>query len=55
MPYSREYFRLNFLFAERAAELARISRPDALFLCTHLYRSFRLGNSFDPNHPIWLE
>ena len=55
MPYSREYFRLNVLFAERAAELARISRPEALFLYTHLYRSFRLGNSFDPNHPIWLE
>ncbi|HNS64838.1 MAG TPA: hypothetical protein PKN11_10450, partial [Anaerolineaceae bacterium] len=53
MPYSREYFRLNFLFAERAAELASIPLPEALFRYTHLYRAMRMGTTPNSTNPDW--
>lgn len=53
MPYSREYFRLNFLFAERAAELASIPLPEALFRYTHLYRAMRMGTTPNSANPDW--
>lgn len=53
MEYPPEFFALNLRFARRAAELARVSLPEALLRYTHLYLALGLGRDFDPAHPAW--
>jgi hypothetical protein len=55
MELSKEFFHLQLLFAEKVAEVARISLEEILLAYTTFYLSFELGRSFDPTHPLWQE
>ncbi|WP_437562294.1 hypothetical protein [Sorangium sp. So ce542] len=51
--FAREFFDLQFAFAETAAALSGISLELALLKYTNLYVRFGLGRDFDSEHELW--
>jgi hypothetical protein len=50
---AREFFDLQFTFAERVSALSGMPLTRALFEYTNLYVRFGLGRAFDPRHDAW--
>lgn len=55
MIYPREFFDLQFTFAENACSLAGISLEHALFAYTNVYVRLGCGRDFDVEHARWRE
>lgn len=53
MPYVREFFDLQLLFARRVAELRGMPLNDALLDYTNLYVRFVADREFDRDNPVW--
>src|SRR3954470_6741125 len=53
MILPKEFFELNFQFAQRIADVTGLDLATSLLLYTHLYMRFGLGRSFDPENPVW--
>ncbi|WP_437959551.1 hypothetical protein WME76_07765 [Sorangium sp. So ce119] len=51
--FAKEFFDLQFTFAERIAGLSGISMDRALLEYTNLYVRFGLGRAFDREHELW--
>ncbi len=51
--FSKEFFDLQFSFAEKVACLSRMSLARALFEYTNFYVRFGLGRNFDAEHASW--
>ena len=50
-----DWFALQLRFAERATALTGLPFEEAVLQFTNCYRRCGLGQSRDPNHPIWQE
>ncbi|MEP7220505.1 MAG: hypothetical protein ABI876_16385, partial [Bacteroidota bacterium] len=50
---AREFFDLQFTFAERVSALSEMPLEQALFHYTNLYIRFGLGRGFDLEHNGW--
>jgi hypothetical protein len=55
MRYPKQFFDLNFRFAQKVAKLSNQACTDVLVEYTTFYLSFNLGRRFDPTHPGWQE
>ncbi|MDW5441319.1 hypothetical protein [Polaromonas sp. SM01] len=55
MPYSKQFFDLQFHFASRVATLSGMPLASALLDYTNFYIRFGLGREFDAAHPAWRE
>ena len=53
MVFAREFFDLQFTFAEKVRALSGMTLERALFEYTNLYVRFGLGREFDSGHEIW--
>lgn len=53
MIYPREFFDLQFTFAEKVCALSGMPLERGLLEYTNLYVRFGLGRAFDPEHPTW--
>ena len=53
MVYGKEFFDLQFSFAERAQALSGMPLEQALFEYTNFYVRFGLGREFDSEHETW--
>lgn len=53
--YSKAFFDLQVVVAERMAEVGGVELGRALMDFTNLYIRFGLGHGFDAEHPVWRE
>lgn len=53
MPYPKDFFALQLLFARKMATLTQQTAHDAVRLSTALYRIMGLDWSLDPQRPTW--
>lgn len=53
MAFAKDFFDLQFSFAERVRDLSGIPLEVALFECTNLYVRFGFGRDFDRDHEGW--
>ncbi|MHC4952862.1 MAG: hypothetical protein ACYTGZ_03165 [Planctomycetota bacterium] len=53
MPFAKEFFDLQVLFAEKVRDLSGLPLERALFEYTNLYVRFGLGRHFDSDHEGW--
>jgi len=53
MVFSKDFFDLQFAFAERVRDLSGVSLEVALFESTNFYVRLGFGRDFKANHPGW--
>jgi len=53
MVFSKEFFDVQFSFAEKVRALSGMPLENALLGYTNFYVRFGLGREFEPRHPTW--